>query len=162
MRGIPLLRLLLLALFLSGATVLVARLAAPSETKPSASSPASKTSTQQEVPTFVEATLSAPASSVVLAWRNPHLPPTLKWEPGAEAPARAFERDLKLALTPDGSTQDRVTVLWLDPSQSNFLLLTLEPEGLETKTITLHFPPTVTTLPLDLHWPNFIARPDSQ
>jgi hypothetical protein len=161
MRGIPLLRLLLLALFLSGATLLVARLAGPSTAeKPSLAPPVSMTKTHQ-VASFVEATLSAPAKSVVLSWKDPHLPPTLKWEPGAEAPARAFESDLKLALTPDGSTQDRVTVLWLDPSQSNFLLLTLEPEGLATKTITLHFPPTVTTLPLDLHWPNFIARPDS-
>jgi len=162
MRGIPLLRLLLLALFLSGATFLVARLAGPGAPKPSASSPASTTSTQHEVLTFVEATLSAPASSVVLSWRNPHLPPTLKWEPDGEAPARTFERDLNLALTPDGSTQDRVTVLWDNPSQSNFLLLSLEPEGLATKTITLHFPPKVTTLPLDLHWPKFIATSDSQ
>ena len=147
MRGTPIVRLLLLALFLSGATFLVAKLATSSPLGTSPPPPDQGLTASTEVPTYLEATLSAPANSVVFKRKGSQ--PTLAHEPTE----LTFEEEIRLELGDSGGTRDDVTVLWHNTAQSNFLLLILEPEGLETKTITLHFPPQVITVPLDLHWP---------
>ena len=42
---------------------------------------------------------------------------------------------------------------WENPAQSNFLHLTIEPERLKTRELTLHFPPGEETAILELAWP---------
>lgn len=158
MRGTPLFRLLFLALFLFGAAVLVARLAHPPATvaqAPSSSPPT--TAGETRIPAFVEIILSAPAQSFHLRGEDLSLPATLR----EENPPLALERELTLVLTEDGRTRDRATVIWQNPTQSNFLLLSFEPEGLETKQTTLHFPPGTETLPLDLSWAPALPSTDT-
>jgi len=148
MRGNPLLRTVILALALALAGLLVASVIRnanpPAEELPAAQAPPG---TEQRIATYLTVVLSSPATSLVLAG-----PSGGRIEmPLAGALRSEHESGLRIS---NNSWDACLEIAWENTGQPNFAHLTLEPERLETRRVSLYFPPGTTTHQVALTWPD--------
>lgn len=151
-RGAPFIRLLFLVLGLGIAGILVARVTAPPkhvEEPNSGQSPIVPEQADRSIPTYAEITLSAPASRIIFFQNDTE---EIAFELTVEGKEVDLEAEFHLALLEKASLADTLLVEWENEDQANFLHLLFEPENLESREVTLHFPAFESERKLTLSW----------
>lgn len=146
MRGIPLLRAILLVIALGLTSILVAAVLSRSPAPLATAAPAAPASSTSPglVPAFIQVTLSAPATTFTFTEPSGRV---ITLSPGGEL---TFLHDCELAIDPSTATWDaRLSIEWQEPAGHHFARIDLEPHQLKTATLVLDFPGNVTGYPIN-------------